>query len=154
MVNLAPVDPTTNDPSYGTSLGLQWNIDDDEFSIKTEYKDRPKTKRGFLGQVMSPYDPIGMASPAMLACKLLQRRIFPPKDQDPHNTQTLDWDDPIPTVFHREWNQMINTIQEVQSLTMPRPFYPKNQGTPKEQQLFAFADAYDLALCYVIYLRT
>ena len=37
---------------------------------------------------------------------------------------------------------------------MPRAFYPKNKGTPLHQQLFAFADASDLALCYVVYLRT
>ena len=49
---------------------------------------------------------------------------------------------------------MIRTCQEVKRLKVPRSFYPKNQGTPIHQQLFAFADASDLALCYVIYLRT
>ena len=71
-IDLTPIDPSN---ATGTSLGLQWHIQDDEFSIKMEFKDRPKTKRGFLGHVMSPHDPFGMASPAMMSCKLLQRQI-------------------------------------------------------------------------------
>ena len=152
--NLTPMDNSSPNPSMGQSLGLQWDTQQDEFMIKMEYKERPQTKRGFLGYVMSPYDPFGMASPAMLSCKLLQRDIFPPKERDPHNFQTLGWDDPIPQRFDRDWQKMIKTIRDVQHLKMTRSFYPSNSGTPTEQQLFAFADASDLALCYVIYLRT
>ena len=64
-----------------TSLGLQWHIQHDTFSIKTEYKDRPGSKRGLLGHIMSVYDPQGIAAPAMLSCKLLQREIFPRKER-------------------------------------------------------------------------
>ena len=90
-VNLAPIDPSCTDPSDGASLGLQWDLKDDIFHIKTEFKFRPKTKRGFLGYVMSPYDPFGMAQPAMLICKLIQRELFPLKDQDPHQLHALGW---------------------------------------------------------------
>ena len=95
-VDLAPCDPLTSEPANGKSLGLQWDIIKDEFSIKTEFKDRPYTKRGFLGYIMSPYDPMGLASPALLSCKLLQREIFPQIDQNPHRLHTLGWDGPIP----------------------------------------------------------
>ena len=60
-VDLAPCDPLTSEPANGKSLGLQWDIERDEFSIKTEFKDRPYTKRGLLGYIMSPYDPMGLA---------------------------------------------------------------------------------------------
>ena len=138
----------------GQSLGLQWNTENDTFQIKMEFKDRDKTKRGFLGYIMSPYDPFGMASPAMLPCKLLQREIFPTKNQDTHNFQALGWDDPIPKQFDKQWQQMKETVQGVQQIKMQRSFYPKNTGIPMTQQLFAFADASDQAYCYVIYLRT
>ena len=95
---------------------------------------------------MSPYDPFGMAQPAMLICKLIQRELFPPKNQDPHQLHVLGWDDPIPQQFDKQWHQMIRTCQEVTKLRIPRSFYPKHQGTPVHQQLFAFADASDLAL--------
>ena len=51
---------------------------------------------------------------------------------------------------------MFNTCRDVSSkdLYIPRPFYSIGHGGPIHQQLFAFADASDLAWCYVIYLRT
>ena len=49
---------------------------------------------------------------------------------------------------------MQTTCREVESLEIPRSFYPEGHGKPVHQQLFAFADASDLAWCYVIYLRT
>ena len=49
---------------------------------------------------------------------------------------------------------MVKTINEIQDITIPRSFYRPASGKPVEQQLFVFADASDLAICYVIYLRT
>ena len=49
---------------------------------------------------------------------------------------------------------MIRTCEEVQRIQIPRPFYPPSSGIPAKQKLYAFADASDLATCYVIYLRT
>ncbi len=148
--SLAPVEQAPSDPTKGQSLGLQWDMEKDMFSIKTEHTKRPRTKRGLLGQIGEPYDPFGIAQPAMLVCRLLQREIFPrPEDPDPHGCRALGWDDP-----DRPWNKMEQTCQEIQSLAVERSFYPKNCGRPDQQQLFAFADASDLAVCYVIYLRT
>ena len=90
----------------------------------------------------------------MLTCKLLQRELFPQKDKDPHCTHALGWDDPIPTQFHKQWDKMVSTCRQTAELSIPRSFYPKGHGRPIHQQLFAFADASDLAWCYVIYLRT
>ena len=51
---------------------------------------------------------------------------------------------------------MLSTCKEASSkdLFIPKSFYPRGHGTPINQQLFAFADASDLAWCYAIYLRT
>ena len=103
---------------------------------------------------MSPYDPFGIVEPAMLSTKLLQRETIPPKSDDPHNFHTMGWDDPIPSHFRKQWQEMIKTCSDVQELTVPRSFYPANRGTPVRQQLHAFSDASDLALCTVIYIRT
>merc|ERR1712074_135721 len=153
VVNLQPND-ANNPAEESTSLGLQWHIKQDTFSIKTEHKICPKTKRGFLSHTMAVYDPQGIAAPLMLTCKLLQRELFPPKDEDPHHTHGLGWDEPIPAQFHKQWDKMIATCKETEDLFIPRPFYPPGHGTPIQQQLHAFADASDLAWCYVIYLRT
>ena len=60
---------------------------------------------------MSIYDPQGIAAPAMLSCKLLQKEIFPRKDEDPHYTHVLGWDDPIPTQFHKQWEKNLSDLQ-------------------------------------------
>lgn len=154
-MDLAPADLSSDNFSKGhSSLGLQWDLQQDSLNIKTEFKDRPMTKRGLLGHLMSPYDPFGIAAPAMLAPKLLQREIMPPSENDPHLYHALDWDDPLPKRLETQWNQMIQTCQKVQEIQIKRSFYPPNRGAPQHQQLFAFADASDLALCYVVYLRT
>ena len=145
------IDSEKNKSSY---LGLQWLIKEDVFNIKMQFKDRPITKRGFLGYVMSPYDLLGIASPALLSCKLLQREIFPSQDQDLHRLHAIGLDDPIPTHFYKQWKHMIKACQDLQKLSIPKAFYPEVHGTPKHQQLYAFANASDLAICYVVYLRT
>ena len=66
IINLKEGD-TTDLEEESTSLGLQWHIKQDTFSIKIEFKDRPKTKRGLLGHIMSVYDPQEIAAPAMIS---------------------------------------------------------------------------------------
>ena len=143
-----------NPADEASSLGLQWHIAHDTFSIKAGCKNAPFTKRGLLRQIMSVYDPQGMATPATLTNKLFYRDLTPRKEEDPHCTHALGWDDPIPHQFQKQWDQMQATCRDVESLEMPRSFYPAAHGTPAHQQLFPFADASDLAWCYVIYLRT
>ena len=154
VVDFAPEDNSTANPAMGHSLGLQWNTEADTFQIKMEFKDRKKTKRGFLGMIMSPFDPSGAGALAMLATKLLQREIFPAKTEDPMHLQEIGWDDPIPPQFHKQWDEMLQTVREMPKVSFPRSFYKAGNGTPKSQRLYAFADASDLAICYVIYLRT
>ena len=85
-----------------SSSGLQWHIARDTFSIKAGCKDAPFTKRGFLKQIMSVYDPQDMALPATLTNKLLFRDLTPQKEEDPHCTRALGWDDPIPHQFRKQ----------------------------------------------------
>ena len=117
-------------------------------------RDRPMTRRGLLGTIMSPYDPMGIAAPAMLKCKLFQREVLPPSRDDPHNYNTLGWDDPLPSRLLPQWKEVVSTCLEVQNLVIPRSYYPAGHGIPEKQQLFAFADASDLAFCCVVYIRT
>ena len=146
---------TSPEPALGhSSLGLQWDLESDLLYIKTEMRDRPMTRRGLLGTIMSPYDPMGIAAPAMLKCKLFQREVLPPSRDDPHNYHKLGWDDPLPSRLSTQWKEVVSTCLEVQNLVMPRSYYPAGHGIPVKQQLFAFADASDLAFCCAVYIRT
>ena len=52
---LGPVDLNTDQPEKrNTALGLQWDIQNDTYRVKTELKQRTMTRRGLLGYIMSP----------------------------------------------------------------------------------------------------
>ena len=71
---------------------------------------------------MSPYNPDGSVSPAMLDSKLIQRDICPPKDKDHFDALKLGWDDPLPECLNpkehqelciclrRRWERMVETV--------------------------------------------
>ena len=130
------------------------HIAHDTFSIKAGCKDGPFTKHGLLRQTIYVYDPLGIAEPATLTNKPFLRDLTPRKEEDSHCRNALDWDDAISHQFQKQWDQMQATCRDVVSLGIPCSFYPAGHGAPVHQQLFAFADASDLAWCYVIYLRT
>ena len=107
--------------------------------------------------IRDSFDPLGIADPAKLTLRLLNREIFPRKgEDDPHGINALGWYEPIPAVFDKQWNKMLETYNEIAAsdLNIPRPLYPQGHGSPTHQQLYAFADASDLAISYVTYLRT
>ena len=96
-----------------SSLGRRWNIETDSFNIKTELKvGYPMTKRSLLRIIMAPYDPLGIAAPALLGCKLFQRLVFPPATDDPHDYPSLGWDDPLPSRLKDQWKEVINTCSK------------------------------------------
>ena len=85
------------------------------------------------------------------------REIIPRlREDDPHGVRALGYWKTIPAVFDQQWNKMVNTCKEIadSDLKITRPLYPQGHGMPIHQQLHAFADASDLALAYVSYLRT
>ena len=45
------------------TLGIQWNVESDEFGFKIMKKDKPSTRRGILSIVSSVYDPLGFVAP-------------------------------------------------------------------------------------------
>ena len=78
-----------NPADEASSLGFQWHIAHDTFSIKAGCTDAPFTKRGLLKQIMSVYDPQGMAAPATLTNKLFYIDLTPRKEEDLHCTHAL-----------------------------------------------------------------
>lgn len=108
---------------------------------------------------MSPYDPYGIVSPAMLDTKLIQRGACPPKNQDPYNCHHKEWYDSLPECLKskghdlhpKQWkylrtarDKMIKNITSLHVVIVPRSVY--SSGIPGTQQLFTFADASDVAI--------
>ena len=120
-----------------------------------------------LSNLMSTWDPFGFVCAVILHGKLIQRDICPPKERDPHNLLSLGWDDPLPTClrspgnethspkcccFKDKWDEFLKALGDLQDVKVPRAVFPS--GVPIDQRIYAFADASEEAICYVIYLRT
>ena len=168
----AMLDPGSEDEDSAeavpsTALGLQWDTRKDTLRVKGSLRDKKFTKRGHLSHTMAQFDPDGIIAPAMLDAKLIQRDVCPPKKQDPYNLQGLGWDDPLPECINpegenphpkeckclrRREDNTLRTIADLHLISIPRAVYPS--GVPESHQLFAFADASEVAIAHVIYLRT
>ena len=66
------------------TLGIQWNVESDEFGFKIMKKDKPSTTRGILSIVSSVYDPLGFAAPFILTAKMILQGLC---------RKTIGWDD-------------------------------------------------------------
>ena len=53
------------------TLGIHWNITDDNFIFSSKIIDSPPTKHGVLSAVSTIFDPIGLLAPFILKAKLL-----------------------------------------------------------------------------------
>ena len=101
-------------------LGVGWNpkTDSFHFSVRINFPPRRKkirtgpdlninqipseipialTKRMVLPQVNGIYDPLGFATPFTAKAKILLRKLCGT------NMKNLDWDEPIPDEFRKEW---------------------------------------------------
>ncbi|XP_059085596.1 uncharacterized protein LOC131882466 [Tigriopus californicus] len=90
-----------NHHAQGT-LGMTWNLREDQLSVTTSLPDRPFSRRGVLGTVNAPYDNIGFISPVILAGRLFQRSVIPKKSGGDPSIQELDWDDPLTDRYSME----------------------------------------------------
>ena len=69
-------------------LGLNWNVERDELSIKSvKFSEQVLSKRSLLSQVSSVFDPLGLISPLVIRGKMLIQRSW---------SEKLGWDDPLP----------------------------------------------------------
>ena len=66
-----------------------------------------------LSQVNSIYDPLGLAGPYTVRAKILMRKLWT------YETK-LDWDDPIPEEYGREWMTFFDDLPEMEKITVKR----------------------------------
>ena len=93
--------------------------------------------------VMATYDPLGLASPALVRGKLLLRRLYGP-------SATKGWDDDLPLEEKTLWAKWFETLILPVEAVFPRSTRPPNaMGLPR---LAGFGDASMLALCAVLYV--
>ena len=131
------------DLPVGRALGMQWNVDTDQFEFRTSIKNRPATRRGILSVASSTYDPLGFVSPFVLPAKVLL--------QDLCRLQ-LGWDDEIPKEYLSKWLYWLEQLPKLKEYKLNRCIKPVQFGEV-ECQLHHFSDASENGYGVASYLR-
>ena len=129
-------------------LGIIWDNNKDilEFDLMkmaTNIKESRPTKRGVLSTLAMSFDPLGLISPIGVHVKILFQDLCREK---------LDWDDPIPEDKVVKWEEWINELSRVKTMTVPRCVQDQTEGEIISYQLHGFADASKKAYCAAVYL--
>lgn len=131
-------------------LGLHWNVESDNFQFNlTELVDYatslPPTKRSVLKVSAKIFDPIGLLSPFTINLKNLFQILC---------SDRVDWDAMLDEKSLSIWNSLVNDLEAVASVTVPRCYYAHSEMAIKSQQIHGFCDASEKAYAAVVYLRT
>jgi len=100
-----------------TTLGLLWNSKNDQLQVKSSLSQMQttystaSTKCKVLAITASIFDPLGVLSPAVIACKIFLQKLWQDK---------LQWDELLPTHLQQEWNQLLQTIPKLSQLKINR----------------------------------
>ena len=165
-------DPWEASQLAGKTLGVQYRLQEDEiilmikpgfYAAKAASSDQVRevvlldsgqveemaqgtrsfSRRQALSMVMGVYDPLGLASPALLRGKLLLRRLYGP-------TFKGGWDADLPREEKSRWASWFKELLAPVEAVFPRSTKPKGaQGRPR---LAGFGDASSTGLCAVVYL--
>jgi hypothetical protein len=99
--SLKDLDLESDDKPLQRSLGLNWDLNSDNFLFRLSSDDKSVTRRGILSTINSIYDPLGFLAPVILQGKLLLRRLV---------SETVDWDEPVSDEIATEWDIWKNTL--------------------------------------------
>jgi len=102
------------------------------------------TKRIILSQINSMYDPLGLAGPYTVRAKILMRRLWT-------NETKINWDDPIPEKYKREWDTFFNDLPDMKEITIKRCIKPSN--SLEDPVLIIFSDGSNDAYGACAYAR-
>ena len=126
------------------ALGMQWNMQSDNFGFAIKLMKKPHTRRGILSIISSLYDPLGFLSPFILPAKKMLQKLCQQK--------SLGWDDEIEDEYKEVWMQWMDDVVLLKELVIPRCWIPTEFGKVKSRQLHAFSDASSTGYGVAVYL--
>lgn len=90
-----------DDPPIQRSLGINWNLTDDNFHFSMSTDDKPLSRRGVLSAVNSLYDPHGFLAPVTIGRHILRQIVS--------DTSNLDY--PLTEPLKSQWNYWKSSLQ-------------------------------------------
>ena len=134
------------------SLGVSWDLETDAFTFKVSLPENPFTRRGVLSIVNSVYDLLGFAVPVMLEGRKILQQLVHMGERTKENNTPLAWDDPLPTTMINQWTRWRDSLVELQNLSVPRCYRPRDFGSVTRAELHSFSDASQDAIGAAVYL--
>ncbi|XP_036347034.1 uncharacterized protein LOC118756375 [Rhagoletis pomonella] len=127
------------------ALGLIWSIEGDHFTFAVSLKQQPAilTKRAFLADASTLFDPLGLLAPVTIKSKMWFQDIW---------RAAVGWDDLVPDSIAKKWLDHRVQLQILSDLKVDRWIGSGTVGSFTE--LHVFADASERAYAAVIYART
>ena len=135
------------------SLGVFWDLETDAFTFEVSLPEKPFTRRGVLFIVNSVYDLLGFAVPVMLEGRKILQQLVHMGERTKENNTPLAWDDPLPTAMITRRTRWRDSLVELQNLSVPRCYRPKDFGSVTGAELHAFSDASQDAIEAAVYFR-
>ena len=139
----------TNDTNTTVGLlGLRWNTLTDTLSLSTRQLPPVNTivtKRDVLQTSSQIFDPLGWVTPVTIKAKLLLQEVWQAK---------LAWDEPLPSTIKDKWVAILDDLQELPQLMIPRVYFSSGQQGMIITNMFVFADASTKAYGGVVYLNS
>lgn len=127
------------------ALGVKWNINGDSLGFSVNVPVKSETRRGILSVLNSVFDPLGCLIPFNLNAKLVLKKLCQLK---------LGWDeDKCPPEILQQWHNWLADLKLIENYTIQRCYKPINFGKLKSAQLIHFADASNVAMASVSYIK-
>ena len=125
-------------------LGLLWSVEEGNMAVTYHMNNNPiLSKRTFLRQIASIYDPLGLFSPVTLSGKLFLQTLWNKK---------MSWDNHLSVQDKTQWNDISQDLKALSGCCFPR-YIGLNQDGKIEYQLLVFCDTSKYAYAAAVYLR-
>ncbi|XP_062620585.1 uncharacterized protein LOC134282159 [Saccostrea cucullata] len=126
------------------ALGVYWLVNSDRLGFLINIKNQPMTRRGILSIVSSVFDPLGIVSHFVMTAKTLLQKMC---------KNSVGWDEEITGCQLKDWKNWLTQAKELENVTLKRCYKPQDFGKMTCQELHCFADASEVGIGVVIYLR-
>ena len=130
---------------FHQSLGLTWNLNDDNFTFTSPKESRPFTRRGLLATINSIYDPMGFLAPVLIRGKMMLRQA---------TGASTPWDEVLPKAQWDQWKVWLDSLNELGNVRIPRTYASVPSTEIRTKEVHVFCDASEKAIAAVAYLKS
>ena len=89
------------------------------------------TKRDLPSMIAAIFNPLGYLCPVIIKAKIFMQQLW---------EKNMSWDDPLTTSLRNEWAKIVNDLQNLSKIQIPRYVNTERDGTER-YQLICFCDA-------------